>query len=129
MVVRRSSRLLALVALAAQGAALAHTLAVRHITCPQDGELLHAPAPSSAVVFPWAHAGVGPASTGGNEQGHERCLSLLEEESLPLSGAPASSTVPAVPVAGRPVAEADFRPPPVALLLLAPKHGPPARIV
>jgi len=69
------------VALAGQVGGLLHAALVPHLTCPDDGDLVHVAASAGARSAPltgWATVGVATLTAG---EAHERCL---------LGGPPAS---------------------------------------
>lgn len=113
--------------LAAQLSSLTHQLLVKHVTCAEHGELIHA----DAAGTPAAPSSERAVSAGGGVKGHgghEHCdLFFARREQLAL---PVSTVVPFDGWTVEPVAPAAHRvgfTAPVALLRLAPKASPPAR--
>ncbi len=114
---------LALVALIAQASGFTHYVLVRHATCPEHGELVHATEGSPAT-----HADEAPglrASASGAD-GHDHCVfSCLRRERTALGELGRAVPLPLSAEHGAGF-EHDAPPPPsIALFLLAPKNSPP----
>jgi hypothetical protein len=119
--------------LAAQFLSLGHLLLVRHITCPQHGDIIHASRrhealPARLAVDEDASYGQSVAGTVARaESVHDHCLVCTSTHErfalLPPAGQPLASVEVTVPTP--PSAETGpFAP--VDLILLSPKSSPPA---
>jgi hypothetical protein len=118
---------LATLALVGQLASFAHLVLVRHVTCAEHGELIEVGREHAvAVVTPHAAgAGIASAATG-ETHGHDHCLLAPMRRDRVALGAPNAldcEHVDAYGTIGRVVARQV--PPPIAVILLAPKSSPP----
>src|SRR5690349_15903570 len=112
------SRPLALAVLAAQLLAFGHFAAVVHVTCAEHGELVHPSRSSGAAA--WSRL----------EEGHDRCLLALDDDKhAALLVVIGTAIVPDDYIDIARHHASSLCPPSIALLLLAPKNGPPARVV
>ena len=115
----------ALVVLLGQAAALAHLALVEHRRCPAHGETVHAAAIASPTRAPTANVAVAATEVDGDaDAADDHCLAAaLTASSTDL---PHPTSVPATVAAPAPPGPLPVAPaPPLALLRLAPKHGPP----
>lgn len=122
----------AVLCLSSQLASFTHMLCVRHVTCPEHGELIDVPA--VAVGAPHAPAAESIASDSGQAaHAHDHCLvAAIAAQAMAPSSPPTRCEGAAGPVqrtTERVVARPEPVPAPasIALLLLAPKSSPPLR--
>lgn len=134
---RRMAQAVALTLLLLFGglAQIVHDSQVAHIVCPQHGELLHvdhaerAPAADAETALAADPGGDGSrAESAHHPQGHHHCAlaTLLRPGSSSFIGASLHAVQPALAGVAR-VVRAEVRAAPIAALVLAPKHSPPAR--
>jgi hypothetical protein len=118
---------LATLALVGQLASFAHLVLVRHVTCAEHGELIEV-GHERALAVATAHAdspGIATAATG-QAHGHDHCLLAPMRRDRVALGAPHAldcAHVDAFGTIGR--VGARLIPPPIAVILLAPKSSPP----
>jgi hypothetical protein len=122
--------------LVAQFSSFAHMLLVRHATCPDHGELIHANeeggsasiergqlANASEEQVPAFEARRDAAS----EHGHDHCAVLANRrDSTTLTAAQSPVLIGPPGLSGIQDHQEDLRPVSFALYLLAPKNSPPA---
>jgi hypothetical protein len=119
-----------LLLLAAQILSLGHLLIVRHATCPEHGDVMHAGQWHEARLARF-DAVEGRASLGGSvpraESGHDHCLicTLTHERFalLPPAGASATPIESAIGLPSR-LDTSPFAP--VAVIAFSPKNSPPS---
>lgn len=121
---------LAALFVAAQLSSFTHELLVRHVTCPEHGELIHADEATASLPVSSDDA---PAlayratSVEVSGHGHEHCsvcTARREQLFIAAPSAPLVSAATLKEVVG--VERGNCLPAPVALLRLAPKSSPPA---
>jgi hypothetical protein len=130
---------LASLTLIAQLSSFAHLALVRHVVCPEHGELIHpdeqAPSTSSPAVRVVANAapaeGVAieaiPEAVGVAVHGHDHCLVAAHRRERATLVPRSESEIVDDPKAVARLATRDVpRPASVALFVLAPKNSPPA---
>jgi hypothetical protein len=119
-----------LLLLAAQILSLGHLLVVRHATCPEHGDVMHAEQRPEARVARF-DADEGRASQVGSvskaETGHDHCLiCTLTHERFALLP-PAGTSAIRIEIAIRIASGLDIRPfAPVAVIAFSPKNSPPS---
>ena len=128
---RRRGLVLASLLLAGQVGTLAHLVAVRHVTCPEHGESIHAATPpaetATTAVAAVSHGPAVQSIALAAEHGHDHCLIVAERRSRSalLRASVAASPLP-IAVAARPPVALAGRPALLAIYRLAPKNSPPA---
>jgi hypothetical protein len=129
---RPSIALTALLCLAAQALGLAHLALVRHATCLEHAEFVHAPEITARAVAQPAADPITEVDAQLALEGHEddHCLvAASRRRDLAALDASAGQTWTTVaPPALRHVIETEAPAPPVPLLALAPKSSPPALV-
>lgn len=112
--------------LAAQVSSFTHELLVRHVTCPEHGELIHADESTAGSPAEEPALAVRAAPAAISTHGHEHCLACTARRGQLFIAAPTAALVvaPALKLAAG--AARRTTPAPVALLRLAPKSSPPA---
>jgi hypothetical protein len=124
---RQFAAVLAAVALVGQVASFAHLVLVRHVTCAEHGELIEV-GHERTIVATVAHKNVAAvnATSPREVHGHDHCLLAPLRRDRAALGAPTSLDALHVDAYGTigHVANREI-PPPIAVLLLAPKSSPP----
>jgi hypothetical protein len=125
--------LTALLCLAAQVLGFAHLALVRHTTCLEHAEIVHAPAATPAqAAAARARAGLtvrgDPGEAEGEGHDDDHCLIVASRRrDLASLGSHALTAIDEQPDAVAPVRAVHEEPaPPVPLLFLAPKSSPPS---
>jgi hypothetical protein len=118
--------------LAAQLLSLVHVFVVRHIMCPEDGDVIHTAVPHetlSARPFNEASSPRSPSADAAPqvEHGHDHCLTCTSTSKRFALVQPAQTSATAVALA-TPLAPSSVPGlvAPVAVIVLAPKNSPPA---
>jgi len=127
---RPSVALTALLCLAAQVLGFAHLALVRHATCLEHAEIVHAPAAKASHALPAApHARVDgePAEESGHDD-HCLVVASRRRESAALEDGLQISTITLTAATPLRRAPAETPAAPVPLLALAPKGSPPATV-
>jgi hypothetical protein len=129
---KRGVRLVSRILLAIQVLSLGHLLLVRHVTCPQHGDVIHLAHPIEASTAARDAGQPGSlrtvaASPVAIEGDHDHCLVCTETNrrfAILAPAAPVLLHVTVVTSAPPPGRDAVFAP--IDLLLLSPKSSPPA---
>ena len=126
-VARLFAATLATLALASQLASFAHVVLLRHVTCTEHGELIEVGREQAIVATPTRETTQAvSASSSAGAHGHDHCLIVATRRHRFLVGVVASLDSMHVDAHGT-IARLshDEAPPPIAVLLLAPKSSPP----
>jgi hypothetical protein len=119
---------LACLSLLGNVAGFAHLVLVQHVSC-EHGELVHLGPARSALAPQVGRDGDRTAidAAGATEaHGHDHCLlAPTRREQLGVRREPASPTLAPRPLAVGAFADATATPPPIPILVLAPKNSPP----
>ena len=119
------ARLLAFAALASQVAAISDQLLVAHVTCPADGERVHAGAPAETRAVA-REARVEQAALEADRHEHAQCLvdddvDLLPPRAVVSTFVPSAEPAPVFRADSTALARSAF-----PIYRLAPKNSPPA---
>ena len=125
----RDLRLVSHILLAVQLFAIGHLFFVRHVTCPEHGDIMHVEPAAGMRVEPAADVPIRPVlasgeSTAGPE--HDHCLVCAEAKQRGLVAGPTPTCAAPVLVGHSALVVATISFAPIDLLLLSPKNSPPS---
>jgi hypothetical protein len=125
---RWAASVLATVALVGQVTSFAHLVLVRHVRCAEHGELVELGKVNAAAPAATSRQRSSTIAADGSDDGHghDHCLIAPMRRDRAALGTPASFDSVHVDAYGTiGVAVASEIPPPIALIILAPKNSPP----